>query len=208
MDAGEQIPYFEKYTNLSHANTLDETDFIEFSGSTEPFIGPLRDKKIISLDMVNIAQKTTISVYNKIDGVNYRLRSFKRFPDDYNTNILEILAILEGLNQDMKITLRSGVGSGATFTLTVAAGAVTAAAVTDGGNDHIDGDLITLRGDSQGDDNATGIITVVNGVIQSIAITGGTSGTNYLNADTATAGGIAEGSAKTIPVNIRTEVKA
>lgn len=102
-DAGEIKTYFETAT-LTHPNTTTETDLVEYIG--------LRDLLGISLDMTNILQTTTIRVYNKTDSTNYRQRSQKVFPTDYETGTEEIFAELDGTGQDMKITLESGTVEG------------------------------------------------------------------------------------------------
>lgn len=111
VDAGEVKTNFETQI-LTHPDTTTETDLIEFTN--------LREKLIIAMDLSNLAQITTIRVFNKTDGTNYRQRSQKIFPTDYDTGTEEAVAILSGTNQDMKITLESGITEGAARTIPLA----------------------------------------------------------------------------------------
>lgn len=102
-DDGEVKFTFETDT-FSHPNTTTETDLVEFTLVTQN-IG-------ISLDMINFTQDTTIRVFEKIDGTNYRQRPSKIYPTDYSTGQIGIEVILDGRGRDMKITLESAVVEG------------------------------------------------------------------------------------------------
>jgi hypothetical protein len=103
VDGGEVKTTFETAT-FNHPNTTSETDLIEFL--------TLKKFVVLNLDFINLTQSTTINVYDKIDGTNYRLLSTKIYPNDYDTNIIAVSVILDGGGQDMKITLTSGILEG------------------------------------------------------------------------------------------------
>ena len=102
-DLGNSRTQFQSQT-LSHPNTLTETDLIEYT--------TLKNLVKLHFDMTNITQISTIRVYDKTDGTNYRLLSIKEFPTDYDTGVETIVAILDGAGQDMKVTLESTILEG------------------------------------------------------------------------------------------------
>lgn len=103
VDAGE-IKTIVGNVSFSHPNTTVETDLDEHIKLTE--------LDYHTLDFSNLTQITTIRVYEKTDGINYRLLSQRVFPDDYDTGVETIIVILNGGGQDMKITLQSAVAEG------------------------------------------------------------------------------------------------
>lgn len=105
VDAGEIKTTFETIT-YTHASSTTETDLVEYTS--------LKELITTNLDFVNLAQITTIKVYDKVDGTNYRLLSTKVYPTDYDTDIIVVAVILDGGGQDMKITLTSGTVEGST----------------------------------------------------------------------------------------------
>ena len=109
-DAGENKFVFRS-VSLSHPNTVTETDLVEHEGITE------RDTH--HLDFTNLSQvnETTIRVYEKIDGINYRQLSQKIFPTEYETGTEAVIVVLDGAGQDMKITLESSVAEGSAKTI-------------------------------------------------------------------------------------------
>lgn len=103
VDAGE-ITTVLRTILFSHPNTTVETDLVEHLNLEE-----LIDHH---LDFSNLAQITTIRVFEKIDGSNYRQISQKVFPTDYEIGTLGVVIILDGSGQDMKITLESSIAEG------------------------------------------------------------------------------------------------
>ncbi len=99
------------------------------------------------------------------------------------------LATTGNLPTAIKATTTKNTGSGAAGVLTVVAGAVTAASVTAPGINYKNGERVRLVGDTSGDGNAEGILTVdANGGIISIAIVLG--GKTYTDTDTYTIAGL------------------
>ncbi len=74
VDAGE-IKVFFRNVLFFHPNTLDETDLVEHL--------LFKEKDTHYFDFSNFTQDTTIRVFEKIDGINYRQLSQKVFPTDY-----------------------------------------------------------------------------------------------------------------------------
>jgi len=89
---------------FSHPNTTAETTLVEHLSTTE-----IDDHHF---DFSNLLQQTTIRVFEKADGVTYRLLSTRIFPDDYDTDVKIAKIILDGAGQDMKITLQSTLAEG------------------------------------------------------------------------------------------------
>ena len=88
----------------SHANNTTENDVLVFAAA--------KLKIDLFLDMVNIAQSTTIREYIKVDGTTYRLISQKVFPTDFDTNTKAISISFEQPNRDYKVTFQSGTAEG------------------------------------------------------------------------------------------------
>ena len=95
----------------SHLSDTDPQDLIIFTNL----------KKYISLNinMSNLVNDTTVEVFEKTDGTNYRLMSTKIYPTDYDTGIDIITAFLDGVGQDMKVTLTSAVLEGSSKNVVV-----------------------------------------------------------------------------------------
>ena len=102
-DAGE-ITTVLRTKSFSHPNTVVETDLVEHLLLTE--------KINHHFDFSNLLQQTTIRVFEKIDGITYRLLSEKVFPIDYETGTDAVIIILDGAGKDMKITLESNIAEG------------------------------------------------------------------------------------------------
>ena len=107
VDGGEVKTTFETRT-FNHPNTTSETDLITFTSL----------KKLISidLDLTNLAQDTTITVYNKVDGTNFRIKTIRVYPTQYNGAAIATV-VFDGAGQDMKATLTSGTVEGAIRTI-------------------------------------------------------------------------------------------
>jgi len=88
----------------SHANNTNEQTVSEYLA----LVGDIE----ISLDMNNLAQNTTIRLYEKVDGTNYRNASEKIFPTDFPSNIKVVIINIIGKSRDAKITFQSGTGEG------------------------------------------------------------------------------------------------
>ena len=102
-DGGEIKTTFETDT-YSHPDTTTETDLVEYTG--------LKNYIVTNLDMSNFGESTTVRVYDKVDGTNYRQVSQKIYPDDYETGTEVATFVLDGAGQDMKVTLQSAVAEG------------------------------------------------------------------------------------------------
>lgn len=103
VDAGEITTVFRNIAP-SHPNTIAETTLIEHLLLTE------RDTH--HLDFSALTQVTTIRVFERTDGVNYRQLSQRVFPTDYEPGSQLVIIVLDGAAQDMKITLESSVMEG------------------------------------------------------------------------------------------------
>lgn len=88
----------------SHSDNTTEQDAFVYT--------LLKDNIEVTLDMTNLTQRTTVRVYEKIDGTNYRLVDSGIYPDDFDVN-KGILVEFNGKNIDCKITLQSIVTEGA-----------------------------------------------------------------------------------------------
>lgn len=88
---------------FAHANNTNEQDVLEFT--------TLDELVTVSLDMTNLAQTTTVRVYDKVDGTNYKKIIQNAYPTDY-TNLSVVELKLDGKGRDMKITFQSGTGEG------------------------------------------------------------------------------------------------
>lgn len=102
-DAGE-ITTVLRTVLFTHPNTTVETNLVEHLNLEE-----LIDHHF---DFSNLLQITTLRVFEKIDGSNYRQISEKVFPTDYETGTQGVVIILDGSGQDMKITLQSSIAEG------------------------------------------------------------------------------------------------
>jgi hypothetical protein len=114
--------------------------------------------------------------------------SFTQAPDDPVT----------GPQPYSAIALRSG-GTGATGTVTAAAGVVTAISVTAGGTGYIVPPLVVISGAGTG---ATAVANIVGGVVVSVTITAG--GTGYTGTPTVAftaVGATVLGGARLFPIN-------
>lgn len=103
VDAGEVQNVFRTVI-FSHPNTIVETTLVEHL--------LLKDKNVHHFDFTNLAQDTTIRVFEKSDGSTYRQISQRVFPTDYEVNTEVVFVILDGVGQDMKITLESAIAEG------------------------------------------------------------------------------------------------
>ena len=95
--------------SFSHPNSTSEEILVEHSSLTE-----LIDHHF---DFTNLLQQTTIRVFEKADGITYRLLATRIFPDEYGANTEIVRIILDGAGQDMKITLQSSVDEGSAKTI-------------------------------------------------------------------------------------------
>lgn len=102
-DAGE-IKTVLRDVLFSHPNTTVETILAEHLSITEI--------DYHHFDLSNLLQSTTIRVYEKTDGTNYRLLSQRVYPDDYDDGIKTVVIVLNGGGHDMKITLQSSTSEG------------------------------------------------------------------------------------------------
>lgn len=91
---------------IIHAAGVSEDDALEIT-PTE-----LTEYSILLPDMNALAQNTTIRIYIKIDGTNYRLIDTAIFPTDFPTNAKGVPIELWQLSVMWKITLQSAVTEG------------------------------------------------------------------------------------------------
>ncbi len=103
---GAPLRYEEPTGTIAHSAGVGEQDSLELT-PTE-----LTEYAIVLLDMNALVQDTTVRVYIKIDGTNYRLISSAIFPTDFPTNAKGVPIELYPMSVDWKITLQSGVTEG------------------------------------------------------------------------------------------------
>jgi len=91
---------------ISATFSYDETDNTEQTLLDQAIASPVHIGSIW-LDMVNVTQQTTISVYHKIDGTNYR-----KFQENVWAVADDDGVLVEGFTvySDLKITLQCGGG--------------------------------------------------------------------------------------------------
>lgn len=103
VNLGEVTTVFRNVT-FSHPDSILEEVLVEHLNLTQ-----LIDHHF---DFSNLTQQTTIRIFEKADGVNYKLLSIRVFPDSYDAGIEIVGIILNGADQDMKITLQSTLAEG------------------------------------------------------------------------------------------------
>jgi len=91
---------------ISHPSGLGEVDALEVSPST------LTDYPLLIMDVNALTQNTTIRVYVKADGTNYRLLNSAIFPTDFPANVKTVRIILSPLSVAWKVSLQSAVAEG------------------------------------------------------------------------------------------------
>lgn len=70
-----------------------------------------QDEVTVSLDGVNLTQKTKFRIKEKVDGTTYELVQEANFPKDFDGNAISLS--FDGKGQDQKITVQSIVLEGA-----------------------------------------------------------------------------------------------
>lgn len=91
---------------ISHPAGVAEQDSLEITPAE------LTEYSILLLDMNALAQNTTIRIYIKINGTDYRLIDSAIFPTDFPTNAKGVPIELWQLSVKWKITLQSAVTEG------------------------------------------------------------------------------------------------
>jgi len=71
------------------------------------------DYPAVLLDLNALTQNTTIRLYVKVDGTNYRLVTPAVFPGDFPANAKVVPIVLYPTGKDWVITLQSGIAEGA-----------------------------------------------------------------------------------------------
>jgi len=97
--------------SFTHGPGTDEQDLVEHLSITES------DDHHFDFSNLSQVNSTTIRVFEKVDGITYRLLGIRIFPDDYDAGIQIVQIILNGAGQDMKITLQSSVDEGSAKTI-------------------------------------------------------------------------------------------
>lgn len=90
---------------ISHASSTSETDALILSPATTI------EFRELFLDMSNLTQITTVRLYIKVDGIDYRLLDEVEYPTDFG-NRKAIRLDLFTSHRDWKITLQSAVAEG------------------------------------------------------------------------------------------------
>lgn len=97
----------EQSGTYAHANGVGEATGLEV---TPPQV---TEYDGILFDMNNLTQTTTIRVYAKVDGTNYRLMHSAVFPTDFSANTKSVWVALFQTAQMWKVTFQSSVAEGA-----------------------------------------------------------------------------------------------
>jgi hypothetical protein len=88
----------------AHQNNTNEQDAIVFAAGKIP--------ATVSFDMNNLAQSTTVRIYEQVDGANYRLLNSAVFPTDYPAGVKVVEVSFTRKNRACKVTFQSGTGEG------------------------------------------------------------------------------------------------
>jgi len=92
---------------ITHPNGVGEVVALELTHEG------LADYPSVILDLNALTQATTIRLYVKVDGTNYRLVSPAVFPADFPANAKAVPIVLYPTSKDWAITLQSGIAEGA-----------------------------------------------------------------------------------------------
>lgn len=104
VSAAKQIDITTANGTFTLPDGTTEQDVLEFLANDEQIE--------VTLDATLLAQITTVRVFNKTDGITYRLLQSSVYPADFDGN--SITLILNGKGRDQKITLQSGSDEGET----------------------------------------------------------------------------------------------
>lgn len=106
MDSGDKTAQQKKILKAdgtyAHPSGVTEQDAIVLAGIDE--------KLEIVFDCVNLLQITTIRIYEKTDGTNYRLNESAAYPTDFVDK--NVIVKINGKGRDAKITFQSSVAEG------------------------------------------------------------------------------------------------
>jgi len=103
----DNLKGYETSGTITHPAGTDETDALEVTPAE------LTEYYALLLDMSALTQNTTIRIYIKIDGTNYRMVDSAVFPTDFPTNAEGVPIALYPMSVPWKITLQSAVSEGA-----------------------------------------------------------------------------------------------
>lgn len=81
---------------------ITEVDLLEFNATD--------DRITVSMDFSNLIQKIKIRIYEKVDGITYRLAQSATFPNNFDGDQANVT--LDGKGRDLKLTLQSLVAEG------------------------------------------------------------------------------------------------
>lgn len=87
-----------------HQNNVNEQDVLEVQGGVLP--------EHLSLDCNNLTQSSTFRIYEKVDGVNYRLVNSLVFPTEVPANAKVVNLTWSPKGRDVKVTLQSAIVEG------------------------------------------------------------------------------------------------
>jgi hypothetical protein len=96
---------------IGQVNSFTTGTYAHAVGTTEDDVKEfllLQNPIEITFDMSGLLQTTTVKIYEKVDGTNYRLLTNQAYPTDFETSVDGMTITLLGKNRDMKITFQSG----------------------------------------------------------------------------------------------------
>ena len=101
MCMGDMKNALTQVSSVTHEHINNTTEhvvqeFLDFRGIT-----------VINMDLTNIANTLIITVQEMIDGTNYRIKSSKSFPADFEADVETVVVTMEGSGNDLKLTIRS-----------------------------------------------------------------------------------------------------
>jgi hypothetical protein len=102
VSASKQKKISKTISTYSHPTGVTEQDVVVLSGIDE--------EMEIVFDCVNLLQATTIRIYEKTDGINYRLNQSAVYPTEFVDK--NVLIKINGKGMDAKITFQSAVAEG------------------------------------------------------------------------------------------------
>lgn len=93
----------EIHVHPDNTNEHVVEEFLDFRGIT-----------VVNMDLSNIVEADLmITIQEKVDGINYRIKSFKLYPADFDTDVKTVVITMEGSGNDLKLTVQSTTAEGA-----------------------------------------------------------------------------------------------
>ena len=115
-DLNTIIGYVDEVESLLRGQEISGTIVLQPGTSEQDVLevtpAKLQKYEVLLLDLNELTQNTTIRIYIKIDGTNYRLINSAVYPTDFPTNAKGVPIELYSMSVPWKITLQSAVSEG------------------------------------------------------------------------------------------------